>query len=650
MKPSSFVVGVTTMGVAATATVLLPVAPALLAGANATEHRPSGQTLSHLPRWYGPVGSDVSPGRLLVKLTATATARPAGDSILARVGDRPRALGGRWFSIGGVVNSDAARARLNNSPGVVAVQRDHVRGAFGDQYYQRYQPYLRASMDVNAAWHHSSGRGVTVAVLDTGVDASHEDLARVLRGRDFVDGDHKTQDPVGHGTFVAGVIAAQRDNRRGVAGVSRASILPGRVLNAKGYGRDSRIAKAIRWATHQDVDIINMSLGGRRGGPILRDAVNYANNHGVLVVASAGNDGGTKPRYPAAFSDAVAVGATDWRDRMVWWSQHGSWVDLVAPGVKIASTVPDDQYALGSGTSFSAPLVSGAAALLLSKHPSWTVDELHDALLAGAADAGPVGPDPFTGLGVLDVDGMVGGAAKFAVGDTGPSSGTSPGNAHALHKDSVVPASSPEGTDRWFRLDIGSPTRITVSGRGGSDGPATLRGDIELALFDSGYGRLDLGDTASGLKAEQVSAVVDDTVYLRVRNLQDTRWPASINLGFTRRAANPANVENGGAPHPVMITSSPLQESYGADPTQAIQLTTGVNIRTSSVDQTSIRLLDGESGGAVPIDVAATVDGWQVSPLTPLVATRAYALVLDGLRTPGGGRVPFTRVGFRTAS
>ncbi|MFL6180701.1 MAG: S8 family serine peptidase [Actinomycetes bacterium] len=666
MKPSSLVAGlvagVMTMAISAGATVLLPVAPVLLAGANATErlaspplrteapHRTNSQTLSRVPRWSGPVASEVSRGRLLVKLTRTANARTSASSILARVGEQSRPLGGRWFSIRGVADAATARTRLSDAPGVVAVQRDHLRQAFGDQYYRRYQPYLRASMDVNAAWHHSSGRGVTVAVLDTGVDATHEDLTHVLRGRDFVDGDRKTQDPVGHGTFVAGVIAAQRDNQKGIAGVSRASILPVRVLNAKGYGRDATIARAIRWATNQDADIINLSLGGAQSGRILRDAVKYAHNHGVLVVASAGNDGGTKPRYPAAFSDAVAVGATDWRDRMVWWSQHGSWVDLVAPGVKIASTVPDDHYAIGSGTSFSAPLVSGAAALLLSKHPSWSVGELHNALLQGAADAGPVGPDAFTGLGVPDVDGMVGGAAKSAVELTGPSTGTSPGNARVLQKDSVVPASSPEGTDRWFRLDVSSPTRITVSGRGGNDGPATLRGDLELALFDSSYGRLDLGDAASGLRAEQVSAVVDDTVYLRVRNLEDTRWPDAINLGFSRTAANPAHVATGGAPRPVMITSSPLQESYGADGAQAIQLTTGVNIRTTSINQASIQLLDGESGGAVPIDVAATVDGWQVTPLAPLDAARAYALVLDGLRTTGGSGVPYTRVGFRTAS
>ena len=116
------------------------------------------------------------------------------------------------------------------------MQVDHVRHSFGDTYYRRYQPYLRASMDVDKAWNRSSGRGVTVAVVDTGVDPRHEDLPRLLRGRDFVSGDSDASDGEGHGTFVAGVVAAQRDNGRGIAGVSRASIMPVRVLERPRIG------------------------------------------------------------------------------------------------------------------------------------------------------------------------------------------------------------------------------------------------------------------------------------------------------------------------------------------------------------------------------------------------------------------------------
>ena len=600
-----------------------------------------------LPRPKRAASSSPTSGALLVKVSQRAASRGFVERSIGRRA-KTEPLGGRWFSVRGV-RGPAVRERLASTPGVVGVQRERVRQVFGDRYYRRYQPYLRASMDINTAWSRSTGRGVKVAVLDSGVDAKHEDLPRVLRGRDFVSGDRNPHDPLGHGTFVAGVIAAGRDNQRGIAGVSRATILPGRVLNANGAGRDGTIAQAIRWAVRERADIINLSLGGGRTSRILRDAVEFATNHGVLVVASAGNNGGTRPMYPAAYPDALAVGATDHRDRMVWWSQHGDWVDVTAPGARIASTVPGDRYALGSGTSFSAPLVSGAAALVLDKHPAWTVDQLREALLAGTADAGPVGPDRFTGLGVPDVDGMLGGPSKLAVPATGPLSGTAPANARALRKDSVVPASSPEGTDRWFELDVDSAQKVSIAATLRSDRAGAMRGDVELSLFDVNHRRLDVADARRGEGTEHVRAVVDDNVYLRVRNLADTRWPVTVKLGLSRESANPGAVETGVARPPVLIASTPMPEAYGGDPSLPIELTTGVDIKPASIDATSVRLLDGDTGEVVASSVTPDVDGWVVTPDAPLANARTYTVVLDGLRTTGGETVPYTRVGFRTA-
>ena len=626
-----------TMAVAAT----IPVAASGASGAS---------DLPQFPSALGRANNNVAEHRLLVKLTPQAAAQRARSTSFSRVSEATTALGGRWYELRGVSDPDAAQATLRHTPGVAAVQPDRVRRAFGDEFYRRYQPYLRASMDVNSAWRRSSGRGVKVAVLDTGVDRRHEDLPRVLQGRDFVSGDRNPQDPVGHGTFVAGVIAAERDNRRGIAGVSRATILPARVLDAWGRGRDGDIAQAIRWAVRERADIINLSLGGARSGRVLRDAVRFATRNDVLVVASAGNRGGARPMYPAAYPDALAVGATDWRDRMTSWSQHGSWVDLVAPGAKIASTVPGDGYARGDGTSFSAPLVAGSAALLVAKHPRWSVDRLRAALLRGAADAGPVGPDSFTGLGVLDVDGMLGGPAKAAVSATGPVTGTVPGNARVLQQDSVVPAKSPEGTDRWFTLNVNGVTRVRITADLRRDQAGYLRGDVELALFDSNYGRLDAANARNGAGTERVTAVVDDDVLVRVRNRHDTRWPDEIRMGFVREAALPGNVETGSAPRPVLIESSPMPESYQFDGAAALQLTTGVDVRSSSIDQQSIRLIDGETSTAVPITVSTGPGVITITPDSSLSSGRSFALVLDNLRTTNGGSVPLTRVGFRVAS
>ncbi|HEX5018170.1 MAG TPA: S8 family serine peptidase [Actinomycetes bacterium] len=590
-------------------------------------------------------------GRLLVKLSPrVGTSRSAVREVIGARGHTTAALGGRWYSVDDVEPSTGVRRRLVNEPGVVAVERERVRQAFGDQFYRRYQPYLRASMDVNQAWRRSTGRGVKVAVLDTGVDAHHEDLPRVLRGRDFVSGDRTPQDPVGHGTFVAGVIAAERDNHKGIAGVSRASILPGRVLNARGRGRDGDIARAIRWAVRERADLINLSLGGRGRAGILRDAIRFATKRGVLVVASAGNSGGTRPMYPAAYTDALAVGATDLDDRMVFWSQHGSWVDVVAPGELIASTFPGDAYRLGSGTSFSAPLVSGAAALVADQHPRWGADKLRQRLLAGAADAGPVGPDDFTGLGVPDVDGMLGGDAKNAVPLTGPLSGTSPANARPLQKDSTVPASSPEGTDRWFELEVSTPTKVRITATLRSSSTRSMRGDVELTLYDSAFGRLDVANERRGAGTERVTAVVDDNVFVRVHNRADTRWPRPVALGFTREAANPGAVETGGSRRPVLVSSDPLPESYKASRTDPIELITGVDIQPASIDARSVRLVDGQTGGVVASTVSPIVGGWLVTPDASLASERTYALVLEGLRTTTGLNVPSTRVGFKTQS
>ena len=589
--------------------------------------------------------------RLIVKVDDLGvSARSNARSAVAQVSTRPpKALGGGWFLVRGVEDAVDARSTLAADARVQHVQVDHVRHTFGDPYFRRYQPYLRRSMDIDRAWRRSSGRGVTVAVVDTGVDPRHEDLPKLLRGRDFVSGDTDASDANGHGTFVAGVVAAKRNNGRGIAGVSRASILPVRVLNARGFGRDSAISRGIRWAAGNGADIINLSLGGGRSSRILKDAVRYATRKGALVVAASGNSGGTRPMYPAAYERVVAVGATDLNDRMTWFTDHGPWLDVVAPGIDIVSTVPRNRYAIGDGTSFSSPLVAGAAALALSEHRRWSVSQLRAALIRGAADAGPVGPDPFTGVGVVDVDGLVGGTAKRAVSSTGPTAGTTPASAQPLRRDSVVPAASPEGTARWFELDVTAPTSVTVTASMRRAASGVRRGDIELAMYDSTFGRLEIADNRRGAAEERVRAVVDDNIYVRVRNTKPTRWPSRVNLGLELAAASAGNVEAGSAPRPTLIAATPVPESYGASRSDDIELVLGSNLATSSISARSVRLIDGETGLPIPRQVAVNGQTLTVTPDSRLNAARTYTVVLDGLRTEGGRALSEARVGFRTA-
>ncbi len=593
-----------------------------------------------------------SPKRLVVKLDASdVTARTSARRAVARVSARPpKALGGHWYLVRGIDDLTDARATLAASPGVRRVQIDHLRRTFGDPYFRRYQPYLRRSMDIDTAWKRSSGRGVTVAVVDTGVDPNHEDLPKLLRGRDFVSGDKNASDTNGHGTFVAGVIAAKRNNGRGIAGVSRASILPVRVLNARGFGRDSDISRGIRWAANNGADVINLSLGGGRSSQILKDAVRAATRKGALVVAASGNGGGTRPMYPAAYSQVVAVGATDLRDRMTWFTDHGPWLDVVAPGVDIISTVPRDSYAIGDGTSFSSPLVAGAAALALSDHRRWSVSKLRAALIRGAADAGPVGPDPFTGVGVIDVDGLVGGRAKSSVSTTGPTSGTTPVTARPLRGDSVVPTSNPEGTARWFRLDVATPTKVTVTAKMRTARSGVLRGDIELAMYDSSFGRLDNANNRSGAGKETVRAVVDDVIYVRVRNTEATRWPSTVSLGLDQAGASAADVQVGSAPRPTLVEATPVPESYGASRSGDIAVLLGSGIAANSINPRSVQLIDGETGLTVSREVSVSGQTLTITPDSGLGAGRVYSVDLTGLRTAGGQSLADARVGFRTVS
>ncbi|MDG4862435.1 S8 family serine peptidase, partial [Streptomyces sp. T-3] len=240
---------------------------------------------------------------------------------------------------------------------------------------------------------HRLGEGspdVVVAVLDTGVDVRHPELAQAaLPGFDFVDivdgaekfvGDHLDADPdpedlVGHGTHVAGIVAAQgRGMPRGV--VPRCRLLPVRVLGAMrrgdraiGAGLVENIDVALKWAVDQGADVINMSFGlrSRDGGLPHRDVVSYGLRRGVTMVAATGNDGSDRELYyPGALPGVIAVGATDPDDEVAAFSTYGPQVVLTAPGADVYSSVPGNRYAFASGTSQAAPFVTGAAAFLQS--------------------------------------------------------------------------------------------------------------------------------------------------------------------------------------------------------------------------------------------------------------------------------------------
>jgi type VII secretion-associated serine protease mycosin len=258
------------------------------------------------------------------------------------------------------------------------------------------------------AWASTKGAGVTVAVVDSGVTGTHEDLAgSVLAGTDFVSpGGNGWNDQFWHGTFVAGIIAAHLGNGRGIAGAAPGvKILPVRVLDGGGSGSSSNVAAGIIYSADHGARVINLSLGSSVPDVGMHLAVQYAVSKGAVVVAAAGNAGqsGSPRIYPAAFPEVIAVGAVDSHDQRAAFSNVGDYVDVVAPGVNILSTynVTSHSYASGEGTSFATPYASAEIALILATNPKLDVASVRHVVEITAHDLGPVGRDSSYGYGLI---------------------------------------------------------------------------------------------------------------------------------------------------------------------------------------------------------------------------------------------------------
>lgn len=319
-----------------------------------------------------------------------------------------------------------------------------------DPYYSVYQwgpPQVNAPL----AWAQSTGAGVTIAVVDTGVDLNHPDLAsKIVAGWDFANGDSVPQDDHGHGTHVAGIAAAATDNQLGVAGLGwDASIMPVKVLDSYGYGYNTDIANGISWAVDRGAQVINLSVGGEVWSQVLQDATDYAFSQGALVVAAAGNCGDLTDYYPcqthnptfypAANPNVLAVGATTASDMRASFSEYGYFVDVTAPGVDIYSTLWNDSYESLSGTSMASPLVAGVAALAWARQPALTNAQIADVILGSATDLGAPGRDDEYGYGRVDAAVAVAAAGSLTVAALSAQESSQPLAAHTPANAPVRP-------------------------------------------------------------------------------------------------------------------------------------------------------------------------------------------------------------------
>ncbi|MDN5292713.1 MAG: hypothetical protein PWQ31_18 [Eubacteriales bacterium] len=264
---------------------------------------------------------------------------------------------------------------------------------------------IRATASWNLVTPNSS---VYVAVIDTGIDPSHPDLASALAPSSLfynaIDGSCYVYDDNGHGTHVAGIIAATANNSTGIAGAAAGiKILPIKALYDGGAGTESDIAAAIDYATRiPEVKVINLSMSTGETSNALRAAIDAAIARGITVVAASGNEGKSSLAFPAAYPEVVSVGATDRNDNLASFSNYGTNLDVVAPGVAVLSTLPGGGYGYGTGTSMAAPHVSALAALMYSYNSSLQPATVEARIKAGAVDLGSPGSDSKYGFGRVD--------------------------------------------------------------------------------------------------------------------------------------------------------------------------------------------------------------------------------------------------------
>ncbi|HUQ17138.1 MAG TPA: S8 family serine peptidase, partial [Candidatus Saccharimonadales bacterium] len=386
--------------------------------------------------------------RILVRFAPGASAAARAAAIIAVGGTIDRelpAIGAARIAITDEASelfgdTAAAVAILAGDPAVARVESDRIlRTSFtpNDSLYQTDPGFglgqwgLRKAQ-LDRAWDVVRGSAaITVAIIDTGIDAAHPDLAGVLvPGTTFVSSPSSgctpgtTVDDNGHGTHVAGIVGANGNNGQGIAGVAfGVRVLPVKALDCQGTGLLSDVASGITWAADRGARVINISLGSDSDSPTLHDAIRYAVSRNALVIAAAGNCGDPSRAYPnatcpslnvaefpGAYPEVLAVAATDPNDAHAAFSNTGAYVGISAPGVTILSTVPTYpttlsrssgvmNYAAFRGTSQASPLVAGVAALVLSREPALSVAQVIERLKTTADDLGTPGMDPVFGAG-----------------------------------------------------------------------------------------------------------------------------------------------------------------------------------------------------------------------------------------------------------
>ena len=409
-----------------------------------TENQSQKSTSSVVASPFSSNNEKWAKGRILVQPLAGVSDQKLASILSAHGGktiSKITAINVHIVELPANVNEKAIAALLANHPQLKFAEVDGIASSdqlTNDTYYpnQWHLPIINAP----AAWDNSTGSGVIIAILDSGIDSTHPDLAaRIIPGYNFVENNTDTTDLWGHGTKCAGVAAAIGNNAEGTAGVAwNSQILPVRISDSTGYTYWSNMAAGLNWAADHGARGASISFNGINGSSTVLSAAQYFRSKGGVVVCSAGNTGGSQAYAPSDY--LINVSATDSGDALASWSSFGQYVDVSAPGVGIWTTSMGGGYSAPSGTSFSCPMTAGIVALMFSAKPSLTPTQIQSLLFSTAKDLGDAGWDQYFGHGRVDAAAAVLAAKNAVVTDTqAPSvSITSPQNGAVLKGIAII--------------------------------------------------------------------------------------------------------------------------------------------------------------------------------------------------------------------
>ena len=457
-------------------------------------------------------------------------------------------------------NADGILHALQADPNVEFVEEDRVVTTNfipNDPYFSSYGSWGQAYLDLwginligsAAAWDTSTGAGVIVGVVDTGIDFTHPDIVANIwtntaeipnngidddhngyiddvHGWDFIGSTYtnpvQSNNPVdhfGHGTHVSGTIAAAGNNGIGVIGVAwNAQIMPVKGLDDNGYGLDSTLGPALLYAANNGADVISNSWTGQGSSQTIADAVSYAYNLGVVIVAAAGNNSDdARNYYPANLPQVITVAATDHNDNIAYFSNWGSKIDVAAPGVDILSlraagtsmgTPVNSLYTRADGTSMATPHVSGLAALILAQHPNYVSEDVRQVLRVTGTDLGQTGFDTTYGYGRINA------AAALALPDVLQSKIQSPADSTHIKTPTTISGLAQGSAFAQYVLDYGagsSPSTWTIIQTGTTSVSGGTLGVFDpSALSEGAYTiRLTAYDQSGRAFVDRIMLVVD---------------------------------------------------------------------------------------------------------------------------------------------